>query len=697
MNCKEKLLTLLDFSMPGMEEAGRLSLAGDIDGAVSQVVRHFRERTAVHYLFEASEAECLKEDDGILEEAEAVMRHEIFGHAFNGPIDWRFNPTAETSRDNEWSWSLFRTIYWQPLARAYALTKDDRYVREIAEEMKSFYEAWPAQPFIDSEDEKPQKTPFPGHAWRTIETGIRIYTTWLPCFEIIRASSAFDDESWTIFLCSIHDHGTFLERHYSNHRHSSNWLSMEASSLLQLGIMFPEMSDSSKWTHAGYQRIMHEIAYCFDNDGVHMEHTPIYHLVASIAFLQAVRMCELNGIPVAPYAMPLLERSAEYLLRIVKPDFSTPMIGDADRNSLLDRKSDTSVYEGMNLSFFPDDLNELRGYFKLMARLTGRRDFLYVATGGAEGVAPAFLDYPMQESGLYVSRTGWTPSDSYVHVHGVQLERGEKSTHSHNDNGHVELMIHGEDVLIDCGRYIYNSSCWKDWRHYFTCALTHNTLYVDDHLMGAVPGVDRVRGVRTILHAFSRTDDYHLIDVSHNGYAFMDDPIFHRRKVVFLPSVEAAVVVDHVTGLGDSDHDLRLIWNFAGKDVVLVDDQVADFTTAQGTTFRMTSVATSETSDSILYEAGGDTSGTDGFQSEWRSVLYCGSEDPIAGWVSYGYPIREPIGQVQRCLQGRAPFTSVAVIGRKELPVRISLDGEQAMVTVGQKRISAGHDAVEVV
>ncbi len=696
MNCKEKLLTLLDFSTPGLEEAGRLSLAGDVDGAVVQVVRHFRGRRTPRYLFEASDAGRLQ-DGKIIEEAEAVMRHEIFGHAFNGPIDWRFNPTAETSRDNEWSWSLFRTIYWQPLARAYALTKDDRYVREIADELKSFYEAWPAQPFIDSEDEKPQKTPFPGHAWRTIETGIRIYTTWLPCFEIIRDSVAFDEESWAVFLCSIHDHGTFLKRHYSNHSHSSNWLSMEASSLLQQGIMFPEMTDSSGWTHAGYQRIMHEIAYCFDNDGVHMEHTPIYHLVASIAFLQAVRLCQLNGIPVAPYAMTLLERSAEYLMRIVKPDFSTPMIGDADRNSLLDRKSDTSVYEGMNLSFFPDDLNELRAYFKLMSRLTGRKDFLYVATGGTEGEPPAQRDFPMQETGLYVSRTGWTRTDSYMHVHGVQLERGEKSTHSHNDNGHVELMLHGEDILIDCGRYIYNSSCWKDWRHYFTYALAHNTLYVDDHLMGSVPGIDRVRGVRTVLHAFRRTDSYQLIDVSHNGYAFMDDPVFHRRKLVFLPAVEAAVVVDYVTGLGGEDHDLRLVWNFAGEKVLLLNDQVADFTTPLGTAFRMTSVATSADSGSIRYAVDGAQTEPAGFRSPWTSTLYCGSEAPIAGWVSYGYPVRKPTGQVQRCLCGRVPATSVTVIGRRQLPVHISIEGDRAAVEIGGMRLSVEDEEVEVV
>jgi hypothetical protein len=92
-----------------------------------------------------------------------------------------------------------------------------------------------------------------------------------------------------------------------------------------------------------------------------------------------------------------VERSAEFLMRLVKPDFSTPMIGDADRTSLLTRTADTSLYEGMNLSFFPDDLNELRAYFAWMAKLTGRVDFLYLATAGRQGRAPELFASPMHE------------------------------------------------------------------------------------------------------------------------------------------------------------------------------------------------------------------------------------------------------------------------------------------------------------
>ena len=141
------------------------------DYGEKDLLRHFSERRDPVYLFSASEAREIN-DDGIIEDAEKVMRHDIFGHKFNGPIDWMFNPTTETSRDNEWSWSLFRTIYWQSLARAYALTKDEKYTKEFLDQMHSFRQAWPADEFIKDTTFVP-KQPFPGTAWQHKNTAAR--------------------------------------------------------------------------------------------------------------------------------------------------------------------------------------------------------------------------------------------------------------------------------------------------------------------------------------------------------------------------------------------------------------------------------------------------------------------------------------------------------------------------------------------
>ena len=91
MNYTDKLIELLDMENPAIKAMGEVT--GD------KLVSYFRDRKNPVYLFSISDAEKLK-DDEILADAEKVMNHDIFGHKFNGPIDWKFNPTVETSRDN---------------------------------------------------------------------------------------------------------------------------------------------------------------------------------------------------------------------------------------------------------------------------------------------------------------------------------------------------------------------------------------------------------------------------------------------------------------------------------------------------------------------------------------------------------------------------------------------------------------------
>lgn len=632
------------------------------------LLRHFSQRRRPVYLFDASEAAQIR-DEGILDDAAKVMAHDIFGHRFNGPIDWMFNPTTETSRDNEWSWSLFRTIYWQSLARAYALTKDEKYTREFLSELRSFREAWPADEFIKDTTFVP-KQPFPGTAWRTIETGIRVYTTWLPVFEIFRSSPVWTEDDLSDFLLGIRDHALFLMGHYSNHDRSSNWLSMETSALLQIAIMFPEFTESAQWFDTAYGRVMHEVRYCFSDNGVHMEKTPIYHMVASIAFAQAIVLCDRNGIYVPDYAWEVIRRSALYICSIIKPDLSTPMIGDADRDDLTARRADTSVYEGMNLSFFPGDLNEIRAYMNWMYDLFGDEEFRYFGTLGKEGSHPEQLDYRYAEEGVYVMRSGWDRKADYLCTHSTQLERGERSTHSHNDSMHAEVTLRGEDILVDCGRYIYRSSVWKDWRAYFVSALAHNTLFVDDHEPGAIPGVDRVRGVRCLCHFFGETAGLKMIDLEHNGYAYLPDPVFHRRKFIMVPG-SVAVLVDYVDGPAKDNHDFRLMYNF-NTEKVAVDGFHIDYTSKNGMDFDV----------DFLSDAA------------FGSRLLCGSEDPKGGWISYGYPVRQPIGQVTMAYGGKAPFTAVTVIKPSDVKASARLEGRDVVLETPSGRWIIGRKGV---
>jgi hypothetical protein len=593
--------------------------SGAEDRALELLIEHFRSRTEPIYLFNESDIADFN-DPVVIQEADRICDHEILGHRFEGEVDWHFNATEETTKDSEWTWSLARHQFWVTLARAYAMTGDEKYAREFISQLKGFVAAWPVEPHMH---QLTANMSYPGDAWRSIEAGIRIYTSWLPVMVYFRKSTSWGGEGWTCFLHAVHDHGEFLYTHYSNHTRCSNWLTIESTALFQLGVMFPEFRRASEWKDLAYRRICHEVRYQFDHCGIHIERTPVYHLVSLLAFFQAFRIAVLNKISVPPYMLPIIIRGTEYLMKLVKPDFSLPMFGDADRNSLIDRKADRSLYEGMNLTTDPKDLNEVRAFFRTMAELTGREDFLYFATGRKEGIPPSNRCFCMPDSGYYIFRTGWEEKDSYFAVTGTQVERGSNAAHSHSDAAHFELQVEGEDVLIDTGRYLYGNCSWLDWWRYFSSSRAHNTIDVDDHRMGEAPETTwEVRGVRTFCHRFETTDEVDLVEVSHNGFAFMPEPVFHLRRVIyFKPAVW--LIDDLINGFGK--HRFNLCFNFAPGGLEK-DKKVEDSYVYLGGRIRVRCVPLAR----------------DGLHSK----ILRGSATPKGGWVSYAYSERAQTPQL---------------------------------------------------
>lgn len=660
----EALLQRVNFEAKGLEQARTFVQSGKEDQAIDAVIGHFRTRTSPYYLFDENDIDRTCNPD-IIAEAEEVCRHFMLGIDLGKDIDWRKNASEDTTKDPEWMWSLARQIFWPPLARAYAMTGDEKYAKEFVSQLKGFITSWPVEEFIHKIGDYGEFTDmkYPADAWRTIEAAIRVYAVWLPLMVFFRKSPSFDREAWILFLNALCDHGDFLMAHYSCHSKCSNWDTMESTALFQLGVMLPEFKDSEAWKNTGYRRAMNDVRYQFDHEGIHLERTPIYHLTAAGAFLQVYRLARKNGILVPPYMPVILERAAGFIAKLIKPDFATPMVGDADRNSLLTLRSDTSVYEGMNNTTDPVDENEMRAFFRVMAELTGREDFKYFSTGGREGTPPAGLCYSLPDAGYFIFRSGWKPEDSCFMVTGTNLERGENSVHSHYDVGHLELQVEGEDVLIDTGRYIYNSVSQFDWRIYFSSTRAHNTVLVDDHTMGEHPDViPTARGVRIFCHDFQPGAEYDYLRISHNGYAYMENPVFHMRQVIWLKP-DIWVVEDYLTGMGE--HEYQLFFNFApGKLEPARDNENAYRYHKQKLAMEILPLE------------------TEGLSSQ----TFFGNVNPIGGWVSFGYGAKEPTPQLIYKKHGALPARFVTLLAKKGAVGSAKLDktGQDAVLILRQ-------------
>ncbi len=566
---KVKFWSRLDKEHPAVKDAFTLKQADREQEALHHLAAYFRGRHNPVYLFSEKEADMFQ-DKEVLREADAVCDGWILGHHFERNIDWKFNATENTTRDSEWLWSLSRHQWWIVLGRAYRQTKDEKYAREAISQLKSFRKDWPMVPFLK---ENTANMSFPGDAWRSIEAAIRIYTVWLPLYYYFRDSSSWDVEGWISYVNGIHDHAIFLSSHLTHYTRCPNWMAMESSALFQIGLFFPELKNSTQWKNTGWQNICQESCYQFDQDGIHAERTPVYHLVSLIAVYQAWELARLHNIEAPPYMLATVERGTNFLMGLLKPDLSLPMIGDADRITLTGRRADTSVFEGMNLTTDPFDLNELRAHFRKAASHCRRNDFLYFASARKQGKSPQQLDYLLPEAGFLTARSGWNADDSYLLFTGVQLERGSNCAHSHRDAGHVEYMCRGEDVLIDTGRYLYGNCGQLGWWQYFASTQAHNTVGVDGFPMGHVPeqsgsatGFSLIRNIRTMVHQTLSTPDYFAADLSHNGYSFLSQPVFHQRRVLFFRKTGALLIEDRLTGSGE--HDIDLYFNFAPGNLI---------------------------------------------------------------------------------------------------------------------------------
>ena len=120
------------------------------------------------------------------------------------------------------------------------------------------------------------------------------------------------------------------------------------------------------------------------------------------------------------------------------------------------------------------------------------------------------------------------------------------------------------------------------------------------------------------------------------------------------------VLVDYVEGPGKEDHDFRLMYNFNTKDVSLSGSHI-DYTSS----------------------------------APFSSRLLCGSEDPKGGWISYGYPVREPIGQVTFAYGGKAPFMAATIIKAKGDDSSVTLSGDKVEVVSRGRKWIIGKEGVE--
>lgn len=500
----------LNLDLPGLAAVKAAAAKQDWPAAKLALRDYYRGRRTPSYYARYEQPPVRSAAQTTDARAEQYLTHQFPIHSYEQPtydlgkeFDWHIFPI----NDVEWPTAIHRHFHWSRLAAAYWKTGNEAYAGEIAQELFD----WTKDNPMERWDRNRYRW-----AWSTLNTTVRIYSSWIDSWMQIRGSQSWTPEAQYVFMTDLREQGRFLMTHAAK---TGNWVVAEARGLVELGVMFPEFKESRAWLEEGFRRLRHELDIQVLADGVHIERTPGYHSMVIGVFMEPIRLAMLNQYEVegAEHFIDRLEKMHEYYLYGQKPNHRMAQIGDAGP---------------MNV-----DSQMRRGW-----EIFGRQDMQWAMTNGAEGVKPRYQSYPFSAAGQYVSRSAWGDAGALWSI----LDWGGAVGHSHDDMGQLCVYAYGQDLLIDTGRYSYA----RPMRNPFFDTVGHNTVLVDqttqkrrDPLTSdwvSTPQFDAFRGT---------TDN--------------SEPLLHDRTMVFRQPSAAGpgywLVVDRLTG--DGRHRLDQRWH----------------------------------------------------------------------------------------------------------------------------------------
>ncbi len=498
----------LDLDRAGLAELKRAVETKDFPAARKALWHYYRARKLPDYYGKYHARPPINPARNTDPRAEQLLTHKMPIHSYKEPtydlgpdFDWHVFPIV----DVEWPTKIHRHFHWRSLAGAYGRTNNEAYAEELVQQLFD----WAKDNPMERWDRQRYRW-----AWSTLNTTIRIYSSWINSWLQVRESRAWRPDAQFVFLAALREHGRFLMTHAAR---QGNWVVAEARGLVELGVMFPEFKEAKAWREEGFRRLRRELAAQVLPDGVHIERTPGYHGMTMGCFMEPVRLGLLNGLEIdgGEDFVTKLEQMHEYYLYGAKPNHRMPQIGDTGPMNV-----DKMLRRGWNM-------------FR-------RADMRWVVEDGKEGSPPVHRSYAFAAAGQYISRSAWNDPRALWSF----IDWGAHVGHCHEDMGHISLYAYGSDLLVDTGRYSY---AWP-MRAPFYRTVGHNTVRIDG----------KTQKRRDPLTAdWVSTEQFDVF----RGTTDNSEPLLHERILAFVqPSADAPgywLVVDRLTGEGNHRLDQR--------------------------------------------------------------------------------------------------------------------------------------------
>ncbi len=445
--------------------------------------------------------------------------------------------------DSKVTWELNRHQHFVVLAKAYRLSGDEKFSRELFLQWKLWH----------------RENPYPiGINWASsLEVSFRSLS-WLWMYFIMSGSLALR-ESFRSELCrKLAVSGRHIEAYLSTYFSPNTHLMGEALALFFIGTLCPELEHASRWQRKGWKILLETAERQVREDGLHFEQSIYYHVYAVDFFLHAAILASLNGIPVHVQFNKTLERMLNALCVLGRAG-PLPRLGDDDGGRLFDGQRNRSEHlldplaAGaviFNRSDFKSVAGGLREESLWLLGLTGAAKF-----DRLPAVASACISTAFESSGLYVMTA--SNHDGQLVIDAGQ-QGADTAGHGHADALSTNASSMGRALLIDPGTFEYVGRDLQG-RNLFRGTKAHNTLVVDGLDQSEPKGPFNWASLPNVrAEKWTNGETFDLFVGTHDGYARLPDPVMHRRTVFSLKS-HFWLVRDQALGAGQ--HQLDLFWH----------------------------------------------------------------------------------------------------------------------------------------
>jgi len=533
-------------------------------------------------------------------------------------------------------WEVNRHQFFIDLAKAYFLTRDEKYAQKFVE----LFNDWIA--------ENPYKY---GVNWTSsLEIAVRSYS-WIWSLYFLLDSPLIDDMFLEEFLKNIYLHGKYLSENLSFYFSPYNHLIGEASALFFIGYLFPELKTARGWKKKGWKILETEISKQFYYDGICVEQATFYHYFTFGFYLMPIILKLQNNENVPQEILDQIHRIFEFSMYLTKPDGTTPYIGDIDnaRSIYFNNPEHWDFRNFLSIGAVLFNSGELK-----FSSLKMWEDVLWLfGTKGVETYSTISSKEPEEKagsftrSGYFIGRSGWGKEDHYFWfdfgplAHGVHTDDTPSAAHGHADILNFELTASGKNFIIDPGFSNYRGDF--AWHSYFRSTPAHNCVVVDGVGLARQEGIIQWSNVaEPEVYKIVIQDKLVFCRASHNAFNKLPGNPKHYRNFLFING-EIWLILDEFAGTGE--HMIESYLHFAAE------------------------CKCQRKNDALCLTNEGACLNICFVDNGMDMEIERGGARPNQGWISSLYRLPEPAPVLRRSTKRRVPFWDAFVLipGKEEL------------------------------